>query len=188
MFDSDESKLYLSTMSDEQPPPQSPQDAPQAAPEMLLSRMPHKKVRDSDWPVIRSLAEKGVTYGELAKNYGVTAQLIRARSCKEKWLTKQRLAMTKNETIASDPATAAVLGLWETRQQDAREQVYQGAQKALARFFAMSPVPQTFAEAATANKLMKDAIDPSGSASSNGSTTVNILATQGFSPRPTIDI
>jgi len=35
---------------------------------------------------------------------------------------------------------------------------------------------------------MKDAIDPSGSTSSNGSTTVNILATQGFAPRPTIDI
>jgi hypothetical protein len=150
--------------------------------------MPHKKVRDTDWPVIRSLAEKGVTYGELAKNYGVTAQLIRARSCKEKWLTKQRLIMTKNETIVADPATAAVLGLWETRQQDARESIYQGAKKSLERFFAMSPIPQTFAEAATANKLMKDAIDPSGSASSNGSTTVNILATQGFSPRPTIDI
>ena len=175
-------------MQDSSLAPESIQHSPEAPQEVLMSRNPQKKVRDSDWLVIRSLAEKGVTYPELAKRFNVKPQTIRKRSCEEKWLTKQRLVMTKNETIVADPATSAVLDLWSERQLEAREQVYQGAQKALARFFAMSPIPQSFAAAATANKLMKDAIDPSGSSVSNGSTTVNILATQGFSPRPTIDI
>lgn len=174
-------------MQDSPLPSESPQDAPQAPKEVLLSRMPHKKVRDSDWPVIRSLAEKGVTYKELATRYNVTTQYIRERSSKEKWLTKQRLAMTKNETIVADDAAIAVLDLWDSRQRDARESTYQGAKKALERFFAMSPVPQSFAEAATANKLLKDAIDPSGSNNGNSQVQVNILATQGFSPKP-IDI
>jgi len=175
-------------MSDEPLPVESPQDAPQAAPEVLLSRNPQKKVRDSDWPIIRSLAEKGVSYPELAERYGVKPQTIRKRSSEEKWLTRQRLVMAKNETITDDPATSAVLDLWSKRQQQHRESVYQGAKKSLERFFAMSPVPQTFAEAATANKLLKDAIDPSGSNNGNSQVHVNILSSNSFSPKPAIDI
>lgn len=175
-------------MQDSPLPVEEPLELPQASKEMLLSRMPHKKVRDSDWPVIRSLAEKGVTYKELATRYNVTTQYIRERSSKEKWLTKQRLAMTKNQTIVADDAAIAVLDLWDSRQRDARESTYQGAKKALERFFAMSPVPQNFSEAAVAEKLLSKSIDPSGAAFHGGGTTVNILASSSFSPKPVIDI
>lgn len=157
--------------------------------EPLYAVHPGKKVKDSDWPVIRSLAEQGVTYGELGERFGVKAQTIRKRSSQEKWLTKQRLAMTKNETIQADEPALAVLDLWSARQQGMRESIYQGSKKALERFFAMSPVPQSFSEAATAAKLLKDAIDPTGSnPSPHAGTTINILAAQGFSPKPVTDI
>lgn len=188
VFDSHEPKSYMSIMSDE-PSPVEPIPQPlQAPPAVIMRPDPCMKVRPEDWIVIRSLAEKGVSYPELAERYGVKPQTIRKRSSEEKWLTKQRLVMAKNETITADPATSAILDLWSERQQQHREQVYQGAQKALSRFFAMSPVPQTFAEAATANKLLKDAIDPSGSNNGNSHVQVNILSSNSFSPKPAIDI
>lgn len=162
-------------------------DQPQS--EALYAVHPGKKVRDSDWPVIRSLAEQGVTYGELGERFGVKAQTIRKRASQEKWLTKQRLAMTKNNTIVAEEPALAVLDLWSSRQQETRESVYQGAKKSLERFFAMAPVPQSFQEAATAHKLLKEAIDPNGSSNvGGGGTTVNILATQGFAPKPVVDV
>jgi hypothetical protein len=147
-----------------------------------------KKIPDAQWPAIRSLAEQGVQYKDIASQFGVSHSCIAKRACKEKWITPQRLAMAKNENVSADDPALAVVDLWNSRQTAMRESVYQGAKKSLERFFAMSPVPQSFAEAATAHKLLKDSIDPSGGSNSGNNVQVNILAAQGFTPKPAIDV
>jgi len=148
-----------------------------------------KKIPDAQWPAIRSMAEQGIGYKDIAAQFGVTQSCIAKRACKEKWITPQRLAMAKNDNVASDDPALAVVDLWNSRQSSMRESVYQGAKKSLERFFAMAPVPQSFTEAATAHKMLKEAIDPSGTSSGGGGgTTVNILAAQNFAPKPVIDV
>jgi hypothetical protein len=147
-----------------------------------------KKIPDSQWPAIRSLAEQGVQYKDIAAQFGVSHSCIAKRACKEKWITPQRLAMAKNDNVSSDDPALAVVDLWNSRQTAMREQVYQGAKKSLERFFALAPVPLSFAEAATAHKLLKDSIDPSGTSSGTSHTTVNILANQSFAPKPVVDV
>jgi hypothetical protein len=87
----------------------------------------------------------------------------------------------------SDPASQ-VAALWASRKEGQREALYQGTNKALQRFFALAPVPQTFSEAAIAEKLLSKSIDPDASQSSQSNVSIQLLATQGFQPRRTIDV
>jgi adenosylcobinamide amidohydrolase len=78
--------------------------------------------------------------------------------------------------------------MWTERGEEGREAIYQGTKKALQRFFAMAPVPQTFAEAATAAKLMKEAINPNeGKEANQGGINIAVLTHQGFVPRQASD-
>jgi hypothetical protein len=91
-------------------------------------------------------------------------------------------------TLPVDDPAMAVAALWKGRGDSVREQLYQGSRKALERFFAMSPVPQSFAEAATAEKLLSKAIDPSSERLQSQGTPVNILAANNFQPKRIIDV
>ena len=156
---------------------------------ILMARCPHKKVSDEDWLVIRSLIEAGALARDVAKQFGIAKGTIHERSSDERWATPTRVAnaLARGDQDTSDPA-AQVAALWASRKDQQREALYQGTNKALQRFFAMAPVPQTFAEAATAEKLLSKAIDPDAANSSQANVSIQLLATQGFQPRRTIDI
>jgi hypothetical protein len=156
---------------------------------VLMARCPHKKVSDDDWLVIRSLIEAGALARDVAKQFNIAKGTIHERSSDERWATPTRVAnaLARGDQDTSDPA-AAVAALWASRKEGQREALYQGTNKALQRFFALAPVPQTFAEAATAEKLLSKAIDPDASQSGPSNVSIQLLATQGFQPRRTIDV
>ena len=156
--------------------------------EALYRRDPQKKVRDEDWPVIRSLVEKGMPQKEVAAKFGISPLYVSRKASDEKWITPMRLARAKKGLVPTHDPASAVVSIWAERSDAMRESVYQGAKKSLERFFAMSPVPQSFAEAATAHKLLKDSIDPSGGANTANSSVTQILQIQGFTPKPAIDV
>jgi len=156
---------------------------------VLMARCPHKKVSDDDWLIIRSLIEAGALARDVAKQFNIAKGTIHERSSDERWATPTRVAnaLARGDQDTSDPA-AAVAALWASRKEGQREALYQGTNKALQRFFALAPVPQTFAEAAAAEKLLSKAIDPEGSSASQSNVSIQLLATQGFQPRRIIDI
>lgn len=147
------------------------------------------KCTAEDWGKIRSLIEAGANAPDVAKQFGLAPATINTKAHKECWATPRRVAaaLAANDQNSNDPASL-VAALWSKRKEDARESLYQGTDKALARFFAMAPVPQSFAEAAAAEKLRSKAIDPEGHAAANSNVSIQLLATQGFQPRRTIDV
>jgi hypothetical protein len=175
-------------MSDSIPESSSEPRGPLFKP-VLMARCPHKKVSDEQWLIIRSLIEAGAKAAEVAKQFGIAKGTIHERSSDERWATPTRVAqaLSRGDQDVSDPA-AAVASLWAKRKEDQRESLYQGTNKALQRFFAMAPVPQTFAEAATAEKLLAKAIDPDAANASQGNVSIQLLATQGFQPKRVIDV
>lgn len=159
------------------------------APGTILTRKdPNKRVPDEAWPAIRHLVESGVRYREVADRFGVKESTISTRASKERWLTPQRLALAKNGNVKVDDPAAAVAEVWRQRGAESRDMVFEGSKRALERFYALSPVPQSFAEAATALKMVKDAIDPSGCVDSKQNVSISILATKGFTPQPVVDV
>jgi hypothetical protein len=161
-------------------------DGPQEQP-ILYRKCSQKKVRDEDWPVIRSLMEAGAKAPDVAKKYGISPVTINTRASKERWATPRRVAKANAHLSEDDPASA-VASLWANRKEESRESLYQGSKKALERFFAMAPVPQSFNEAATAHKLLQNAIEPEGPPERSTNVSVQILSQQGFSPKPAIDV
>ena len=163
------------------------------APRPVLMRPdPNKKVSDEDKEVLKVLYCQGVPAAVLAERYGIKPRTINGWASKEKWASPRRVsrAMKHPVTEASDPAVA-LANLWVERGSAGREAVYQGTKRAVDRFFAMQPVPQTFAEAATAVKLMKEAINPNeGKEQSQTGISIQVLTQQGFVPKPaaTIDV
>lgn len=151
---------------------------------MLLSPNPTKKLTDQDWDVIKALYCAGEKAHIIAKRFNCSAAHIRKTACVQKWPTPQRIsrAVKTGATATNDPA-AALAELWETRKQQSREATYQGAQKALQRFFSMSPVPQNFSEAAIAQKMIDKAIDPSEGKSQPANVNLALLTGDSFSPR-----
>lgn len=155
---------------------------------VLTAIHPGKKVSDEDWNVLKSLYEAGESAGVLAEKYGIKPSTIHSRSSKQRWATPQRITRAKSlELVSSDPASA-VADLWARRKGESRESVYQGAKKALDRFFAMAPVPQSFSEAAIAEKMLSKAIDPEVDQDTKGNINLAILTTTGFAPRPIVDV
>jgi len=67
-----------------------------------------------------------------------------------------------------------------------REKLYKGATKALDTFWLMSPIPQDFAEAEKAMKMLDKAINPD-EGKTDSSINLSIL-TNGFNPSPIVDI
>ena len=167
--------------------------SPSPVPRPVLMRPdPNKKVSDEDREVLKALYCQGVPAPELAKRYGIKPRTINGWASKEKWASPGRVSRALKHPVAeaSDPA-AALAQLWVERGSAGREAVYQGSKRAVDRFFAMQPVPQTFQEAATAVKLMKEAINPNeGKEQSQTGISIQVLTQQGFVPKPaaTIDV
>lgn len=161
-----------------------PEADPSAPRPVLLAPHPQKKVTDAQWEVIKSLYCAGVSSGDIAKDYPITSSTIRKRATVEKWPTPQRIsrAIKTGQRNTDDPA-AAIADLWESRKQEGRESVYQGSKKALERFFAMAPVPQSFQEAAIAHKMMEKAIDPSEGKAAPTNVNLALLTSDNFAPR-----
>jgi hypothetical protein len=135
------------------------------------------------------LVESGVRYREVAERFGVKESTISTRASKERWLTPQRLALARNGNASVDDPANAVVDVWRQRGTECRDMVYQGSKRALERFYALAPVPQSFAEAATALKMVNDAINPNGSPSeSTQNVSISILAGKDFSPSPVVDV
>lgn len=152
---------------------------------MLYARHPFKKVPDECWPKIRALAEQGVKYEEIGAQYGCSSHLIRKRANAEKWVTPMRLSRAQKGYLAADDPASIVAALWQSRGDQTREDVYQGAKAALNRFFALSPIPSSFAEAKIAHNMIKESINPDGSGGGDKTNvSVNILTNPNFSPKP----
>jgi len=181
--------MYAFVMQDEQPEAQSaPVGQNKQEKEGRRFTNAFQRVPDHEWKAIQHMAESGVDYKEIGEQFGVTQHCIRKRATKQRWATPMRVSKArKGELAVNDPASL-VAALWRDRGEQSREATYQGARKALDRFFAMAPVPQSFAEAATAHKLMQAAIDPNGESSSTRNVNLQILSSQGFQPTPVVDV
>ena len=148
------------------------------------------KVSREQWAVIRSLAEAGKPYDTIAKDYPITSATIRGRSTNERWVTPKRLVKAAKGKLAADDPATAVANLWKERGTKSREKTFTGPSKALERFFALSPVPDNFQEAAVAAKLMNEAISPPSESDNSTQVNLAILTAQNFEPSlsPVVDV
>lgn len=153
----------------------------------LVRPDPTKKISDEQWEEMKALlcvAEVPAT--EVAPKFGINADYLRQVARKNNWPTPSRIrkAQREPETLTTGDPALAVADIWLKRKEESRGQIYEGAQKALQRFFAHSPVPQSFAEAATAKRMMDEAIDPDkGKTQEGANVNLAILTQQGFEPR-----
>jgi hypothetical protein len=156
----------------------------------LMRTDSNMKVSREQWAVIRSLAEAGKPYDTIAKDYPITSATIRGRSTNERWVTPKRLVKAAKGKLAADDPATAVAHLWKERGTKSREKTFTGASKALERFFALSPVPDNFQEAAVAAKLMNEAISPPSESDNSTQVNLAILTAQNFEPSlsPVVDV
>lgn len=171
--------FYLLPMNDETSP----------IPTAELAEIPKKDLRvkcsQRDWDIIKALAESGRPYDQIAELFPVTTKTIYCRASSEQWATPLRISKAANGKLsADDPASAAAM-IWKERGKAERENIYKGASKALERFFALSPIPLNFQEAAIAAKLMDSAISPPSESDSKGQVNLAILTHGAFIPSPT---
>jgi hypothetical protein len=143
-----------------------------------------RKIRRKMWKAIEVRYCAGDRISTLVEAYGVTRHAIIKRSQLEKWPTPRRIAKAQGQGIYTDDPASMIAEVWNRRGAQTREEVYQGTSKALRRFFAMSPVPQSFQEAAAAEKMLSKAIDPTGASETKPNVSMMILADPGFRPRP----
>ncbi len=142
---------------------------------VLLAPNPMKIVSDQDWEIIKTLYCAGEGAAALAERYGIQPSTIHSRASKLRWPTQNRIARADLSVATSDPA-AALAALWTQRKEETRDALYTNSKKALERFFAHSPVPQSFAEAAIAEKMLAKAIDPdAGKERGPSNTNVSFL-------------
>lgn len=153
---------------------------------------PNKKVSDADWEVIKALYCAGAKATELAPRWGIKPGTINTKASKEKWPSPLRVAQAaKNPIAESDDPAQALAALWTERGEQSRESTYNGAKKALDRFWALAPVPTSFQEAAIANKMLKEAIEPEGPKDSQANShqvNIAVLTNSGFTPKPAVDV
>jgi hypothetical protein len=155
---------------------------------------PNSKVTKAQWLTAKARMCAGESVPVLAKELGVTSLTVRRKAASEGWVTPRRLAVAVKKRVAEaiqcevlhppKDELEAHADLWIERKRNTREFIYANSNKALQRFFAMAPVPQTFQEAAIAEKMLNGAISPE-SAGGQNSVNVNlaVLTSDGFVPR-----
>ena len=124
---------------------------------------------------------------ELAHIHSVNYDTVRDRSKLKRWPSPKRIAHALARTdLPPTDAVKQIADKWAERKELMRERVYQGSKRAVETFFALSPVPQDFAEAEKAFRLLEKSINPDeGKHDSN----VNLaILTSGFNPTPVMDI
>jgi hypothetical protein len=143
-----------------------------------------RKMTELQWMEVKVRAEAGERYGSIAAAYPIGIDSIKKRAISDRWVTPRRLQQgVRGELSQDDPATAAA-NVWVKRKEEARESSFQSASMALSRFFAMAPVPQSFAEAVLAKKILDQAIHPElGNEAGKGDVNISVLTAVGFTPR-----
>ena len=148
---------------------------------------PKAKMSKTQWLEVKARAELGESYESIAMLFPINPQSMRDRATKEKWCTPARIERGMRNELAHDDPAQAVANVWKERKELARNTVYNGTRKALDRFFAMSPIPQSFSEAAIAAKLMNDSISPPEDNQPSVNMNLAVLTSVGFSPRQSDD-
>jgi len=146
------------------------------------------KIADQVWLEIEDRYVSGDTsLKDLALEFGLNYQTVLSRSKDKRWLSPQRIsrALTRTDLPPQDTAKQ-IADRWAARKEEMREKLYKGASKALDTFWLMSPMPQDFAEAEKAMKMLDKAINPD-EGKTDSSINLSIL-TNGFNPSPIVDI
>lgn len=144
------------------------------------------KVSREEWATIKALAEAGKPYNDIAADYPITSATIRGRSTNERWVTPKRLVKAAKGKLAADDPATAVANLWKGRGTQSREDVYKGASKSLERFFALAPVPDTYAEAKIALEMVEKSISPPSESDNSTQVNLAILTSGQFQPAPVV--
>ena len=145
------------------------------------------KVSVKDWTTIRALAEAGESYASIAERYPLSPDYIKQKSNAERWITPNRLAKAARGRLAADDPATAIAHLWKERGQKSRDDTYKNTSKALERFYACSPVPTSFQEAAIAKKMLDDSISPKSEQDNKVQVNLAILTSKSFSPTSSHD-
>jgi len=146
------------------------------------------KIADQVWLEIEERFISGdSSLKDLAIEFGLKYQTVLSRSKDKRWLSAQRVsrALTRTDLPPTDTAKQ-IADKWAARKEEFREKLYKGTTRALDTFWLMSPIPQDFAEAEKAMKMLDKAINPE-EGKSDGSINLSIL-TNGFNPTPIIDV
>jgi hypothetical protein len=145
------------------------------------------KIADQVWLEIEQRYISGdASLKDLALEFGLKYQTVLSRSKDKRWLSPQRVtrALTRTDLPPTDTAKQ-IADRWAARKEEFREKLYKGASKALDTFFLLSPVPQDFAEAERAMKMLDKAINPEDG---KQDSSINLaILTSDFSPQP-IDV
>lgn len=145
------------------------------------------KIEDNVWLEIEKRYISGEdSLKDLAAEFGLKYQTVLSRSKDKRWLSPKRVshALTRTDLPPSDTAKQ-IADRWAARKEEFREKLYKGASKALDTFFLLSPVPQDFAEAERAMKMLDKAINPD---EGKQDSSINLaILTNGFNPTP-IDV
>lgn len=145
---------------------------------------PQRILTDEARVSLRSLYEGGMPAKALAERFGIAVAYVYKLASKGKWATPGRILRAKPNAGQTDDVAEVVADVWLNRKNEAREARFQGMSKAMQRFMAMAPVPQSFAEAAICAKLLDSAVDPESQRESQaGNVNIAFLA-GGFTPRP----
>lgn len=134
------------------------------------------------WKAIEARYCAGDDLATLVEAYGVKRDAIIKRSQLDKWPTAKRIAKAQDQAVVTTEPASLIADVWKRRGEKSREEIFQGTSKALRRFFAMSPVPQSFQEAAAADKMLSKAIDPNGEKESKMNINLAMLVSD-FEPR-----
>ena len=121
-----------------------------------------QQMRKDMWKAIEARYCAGDSLATLVDAYGVKRDAIIKRSQLDKWPTARRIAKAQDQAVVTSDPASIIADVWRRRGEQSREEVYQGSNKALRRFFAAAPVPQSFKEAAVAEKLLAKALEPDG--------------------------
>lgn len=157
----------------------------------MSSQMPVKAVpqpacrqmRQDMWKAIQVRYCAGDSLATLVQVYGVKRDAIIKRSQLDKWPTARRIAKAQDQTIVTGEPASLIADVWRRRGEQSREEIFQGACKALRRFFAAAPVPQSFQEAAVAEKMLSKAIDPHAGSEAKFDVNLAVLVNPDFCPR-----
>jgi hypothetical protein len=146
------------------------------------------RIADEIWEDIETRYVAGEnSLKELAAEYNLSYETVRDRSKLKRWPSAKRIehALSRTDLPPSD-AAKQIADKWAERKEQMRERIYQGSKRALDTFFALSPIPQDWAEAERAAKLLDKAINPEeGQQDSN----INLaILTNGFNPSPIVDL
>jgi hypothetical protein len=145
-------------------------------------------ISDDVWLEIEERFVAGeATLKQLAEEFKLSYDTVRDRSKLKRWPSSHRIKKALSRTdLPPEDAAKQIADKWAERKEQMRERLYQGSKRALDTFFALNPIPQDFAEAEKAARLLEKAITPEDTTKDSN---INLaILTAGFNPTPIIDV